>query len=95
MLTKADDNSDVRQSPQEYSPAAGRIARLQVGKWLPANLFPLRTSRYTGAVLPPAGRCLPEWRDIVARIRIEDLPTVENLTPEEQEEIFGAGRRSF
>ncbi len=31
----------------------------------------------------------------MARIRIEDLPTVENLTPEEQETLLGAGRRSF
>jgi hypothetical protein len=31
----------------------------------------------------------------MARIKIEDLPVVENLTPEEEELIFGAGRRSF
>jgi hypothetical protein len=31
----------------------------------------------------------------MARIRIEDLPPVENLTPEELEEILGAGLRSF
>ena len=31
----------------------------------------------------------------MARIRIEDLPTVENLTSEEQETLIGAGRRSF
>jgi hypothetical protein len=31
----------------------------------------------------------------MARIRIEDLPPVENLTPEELEEILGAGRQSF
>ena len=29
------------------------------------------------------------------RITIEDLPVVDNLTPEEEELIFGAGRRSF
>jgi len=31
----------------------------------------------------------------MARIRIEDLPEVDNLTPEEMEQIFGAGLRSF
>jgi hypothetical protein len=31
----------------------------------------------------------------MARIRIEDLPPVEDLTPEEMEEIFGAGLKSF
>lgn len=31
----------------------------------------------------------------MARIKIEDLPVVENLTPEEEELIFGAGRPSF
>ena len=31
----------------------------------------------------------------MARITIEDLPVGENLTPEEEELIFGAGRRSF
>lgn len=29
----------------------------------------------------------------MARIQIEDLPTPENLTPEELEQIFGAGAR--
>lgn len=31
----------------------------------------------------------------MARIRIDDLPIEENLTPEEEELILGAGRRSF
>lgn len=31
----------------------------------------------------------------MARIRIEDLPAVDNLTAEEQEQILGAGLRSF
>lgn len=31
----------------------------------------------------------------MARIRIEDLPVVENLATEEMEEVFGAGRFSF
>lgn len=31
----------------------------------------------------------------MARIRIEDLPPVEDLTQEELVEIFGAGRASF
>ena len=31
----------------------------------------------------------------MSRIRIEDLPTVETLTQEELDAIFGAGRRSF
>jgi hypothetical protein len=31
----------------------------------------------------------------MARIRIDDLPITETVTPEEQEQILGAGRRSF
>src|SRR5262245_29271357 len=31
----------------------------------------------------------------MSRIRIEDLPVGENLSPEERERLFGAGRGSF
>jgi hypothetical protein len=31
----------------------------------------------------------------MSRIKIEDLSVIENHTPEEEELIFGAGRRSF
>ena len=31
----------------------------------------------------------------MARIHINDLPPIENLTPEQEEQILGAGRKSF